>query len=249
MKSGLYLINVTFSLLVTLMLYKGLIMNDLKIKSSKLTDEDIIENILNGDINLYEILIRRYNQRLYRIGKGFFKDDNEIEEVMQFSYVKAFEKLSAFKKRSAFPTWLTRIFINEALARKRYKERFVHSPDNDDDNEDLFFEKKEMNTPEKSTVNNELKELLETAIASLPEKYRIIFVMHELENISVHETGEFLNLTESNVKVRLNRARKMLRDNLSRFYSVEDIYSFNLVRCDVVVHNVFKIINPQNSSN
>lgn len=206
------------------------------------TDEaDIIKKVLSGDINLYEILMRRYNQRLYRIGRSFFKDDDEVEDVMQFTYIRAYEKLLSFENRSAFSTWLTRIFINEALARKKYREKFMHDDSEDEANE-LFKENDEMNTPDRYAVNNELKGLIEKAIDSLPEKYRAVFVMHEIENVSVRETSELLTLTESNVKVRLNRARKMLQSYLKNYYNPEEIYSFNLKRCDFIVQNVLTYI-------
>lgn len=214
-------------------------------KPVSLPDDDVIEKILLGDTNLYEVLMRKYNQRLYRIGRSFFRDDDEVEDIMQFAYVRAFEKLSSFEKRSAFSTWLIRIFINEAIARKKYRERFAHESGNEETQGKLIFDKIDMNTPEKLTVNNELKDLLEKAIESLPEKYRLVFVMHELENLSVQETSKCLDLTVSNVKVRLNRARKMLRNYIGSFYRTEEIFSFNLVRCDIIVSKVLGIINSR----
>ncbi len=208
-------------------------------------DISVISRVLGGETDLYEIIMRRYNQRLYRVGRSFFRgDDEEIEDVMQFTYIRAFEKLASFENRAAFSTWLIRIFINEALARKRYNGKFISITDN----ESLFEDtqpgtKYNMQSPYKISDNKELKELLEMAIDQLPEKYKLVFVMYEIENLSVRETGECLNISESNVKVRLNRARKMLRDHLSSFYKSEEIFSFNLLRCDVIVNNVLNAIS------
>lgn len=226
-------------------------MQTLKIKSaSDLSDIELINRVVQGETDLYEIIMRRYNQRLYRIGRGFFRNnDEEIEDIMQFTYIRAYEKLSSFENRAAFSTWLSRIFINEAIARKKFSGRFMSIVDNDNSAEDEFNESSSTGNPYMITANNELKDLLEKSISDLPEKYRVVFVMHEIENMSVHETGKCLNLTESNVKVRLNRARKMLRENLSQFYRQEEIYSFNLVRCSIIVNNVLNYIKAKNKIN
>lgn len=216
-------------------------MNEIKKAESHVTDQEVISRVLKGETFLYEILMRRYNPRLYRIGKGFFRDEDELEDLMQSAYIKAFENLSSFENRSSFPTWLIRIFINEAIARKKYKSKFTENNSDDEDNNELY-DKTDMNTPEKTAVNNELKIILEKAIDALPDKYRVVFIMHELENMTVKEISALLSLTGVNIKVRLNRARKMLRENISQFYNPEEIYSFNLVRCDAIVKKVFSVI-------
>lgn len=230
-------------------------MNNIKIISAisakDLTDTEIICRVIDGETDLFEIIMRRYNQRLYRIGRSFFHgDDDEIEDIMQFTYIRAFEKLSSFENRSAFSTWLTRIFINEALARKRYKGKFISITEEEHISEDILFTgKNTMKSPYTIGDNKELKELLEKAIDELPEKYKLVFVMYEIENLSVRETGECLKITESNVKVRLNRARKMLRDHLSSYYKSDEIFSFNLLRCDIIVNNVLNIIRQKRAIN
>ncbi|HZW38790.1 MAG TPA: RNA polymerase sigma factor [Ignavibacteriaceae bacterium] len=213
-----------------------------------LKDEAIIKEVLSGNVALYEAIMRRFNQRLYRIGRGFFKnDDAEIEDIMQFTYVKAYEKLSSFQFRASFATWLTRIFINEALQRLNFRKRFDNSFFDKEDEDDSIITHThikmiEMNTPYTKTINNELKELLEAALNKLPEKYRTVFIMREVERMSIQETSQSLKLSETNVKVRLNRAKKMLREELSSYYHADEIFNFNLVRCDVIVKNVFDII-------
>lgn len=212
--------------------------------TSKAEDELIIERVLSGEKNLYELLMRKYNQRLYRISRTYLTDEEDIQDSMQEAYIKAYEQLPKFEKRSQFSTWLIRILINEALARIKRRSRYIYPMNNSTDyfdNNPEYFENKERG-PENNTVNNELKKILEKAVDNLPEKYRTVFVMREIEGMSVSETGSCLGLSESNVKVRLNRAKETLRKNLSSYYKSEEIFSFKLHKCDRIVNNVLSRI-------
>jgi RNA polymerase sigma-70 factor (ECF subfamily) len=197
-----------------------------------LPDEEIVARILNGEKQLYESLIRKYNQRLYRIGRSIVNDDDEVEDIMQTAYLNAYVNLAGFKNNSSFSTWLTKILINESLLYKKRKVKL----------EKILVEKQEIQhhteTPLAGLMNTELKILLEKSIARLPEKYRLVFVMREVEEMSTNETMETLNLSESNVKVRLNRAKEMLRDSLSSQYRYSGVYDFHLTRCDRVTNHV-----------
>ena len=205
-------------------------------------DNEIIARILTGERDLYSVLIKRYNQRLYRVTMSIINDDAEAEEAMQVAYIKAFENLEKFEQRSAFSTWLTRILINECLLRT--KKRNLSFTMNDDmiEHEINQHSTNRVQTPLGSILNSELKTILEKAICQLPDKYRTVFVMRELEDMSVAETRECLNLTEVNVKVRLNRAKAMLRNSLATLYKEEDLLSFHLSRCDRVTDHVMKKI-------
>jgi len=201
-----------------------------------LTDEEIVNRIVNGEINLYETLIRKYNQRLYRIGRSIINDDQEVEDIMQTTYLNAYLKLSSFKNKSTFGTWLTKILINESLLHKKRKVKL----------DNILIEKQRADyhtdTPLNNLMNSELKTILEKSISVLPEKYRLVFVLREIEEISTNETMEMLNLSESNVKVRLTRAKEMLRDSLSNHYKSSGIYDFHLTRCDRITHHVMEQI-------
>lgn len=200
---------------------------------NKLNDPELVARILVGEKKLYEIIIRRYNQRLYRIGMSVLNNDADTEDAMQMSYIKAYEHLSQFKQKSSFSTWLIRIMINECLLLKNKRERF------DEDGIEKYLQiKSSMKTPANIFMNKELNGILENAIANLPQKYRIVFILREVEELSVKETAEALELEESNVKVRLNRAKNMLREDLNS-YIKENVYSFHLSRCDAIVKNVF----------
>jgi RNA polymerase sigma-70 factor (ECF subfamily) len=200
---------------------------DLRI--NPVSDEEIIARTLAGEKNLFEQLIRKYNQRLYRIGMSVLEHEADAEDAMQAAYIKAYEHLPDFQHRAAFGTWLMRIMLNQCYEQKR-RRREIHTnfePDN------LVT----MSTAENELANKELSNALHQAVARLPEKYRLVFVLRELEELSVRETSQALDIEESNVKVRLNRAKVMLRENLNS-YLRDHVYSFHLTRCDRIVHHV-----------
>lgn len=202
------------------------------------SDEEVVERILKGEKHLFESLMRKYNLRLYRMGMVIVNDDQEVEDVMQTAYINAYLHLADFQWKSSFGTWLTRIFINESLLHaKRRKKKSPTAID--------AIEIAHQDTPLNGLMNTELKTILEKSIADLPEKYRLVFVMREIEEISTSETMEILKLSESNVKVRLNRAKEMLRSDLGRHYKSSQIYDFHLSRCDRVVNFVMnQIMHP-----
>jgi len=204
--------------------------------SEILNDEEIIARILHGEKDLYSMIVRRYNQRLYRVGMSIINDDTEVEDAMQVAYINAYENLGKFAFRSSFPTWLTRILINECLLRLRKRKKSISM--NDENMENVVRQDNEPRTPVTATINSELRSILNDAIRRLPEKYRSVFVMREIENMNIAETKECLDLSEVNVKVRLNRAKVMLRDILSAQYSKDDILHFHLSRCDRMVEKV-----------
>src|SRR5580700_10713839 len=189
---------------------------------------DLIGRILGGEPRLYEYFIRKYNQRLFRTGMSILNDDTEVEDAMQAFYIKAYEHLAAFKNRSSFGTWITRIMINECLLHKKNKKRLQAISENQ------YANISHMKTPMHTLINKELGAVLENAIALLPEKYRMVFVLREVEDLSVRETAEVLALEESNIKVRLNRAKTMLKENLTG-YMKENLYAFHFTRCDRIV--------------
>jgi RNA polymerase sigma factor (sigma-70 family) len=201
-------------------------------QTTTLSDNEIIARVLGGEKRLYEVIMRRYNQRLYRICMSIVGDSTEAEEIMQISYISAYEHLRDFGFKSAFGTWLTRITINESLQFVRRRNR--HTTTEIADAHDIPTTE----SPLQSMMNTELRNVLESALAELPEKYRLVFMMREVEEMSIDETKECLNLTESNVKIRLSRAKEMLRQSLSQKYKTEELYGFHLTRCDRVVEYV-----------
>jgi RNA polymerase sigma-70 factor (ECF subfamily) len=161
---------------------------------------------------------------------------------MQRAYINAYEHLQSFEGRSRFATWLTRIVINEAMGKARQKSRStVLEPRIDEDGEGpwtLQLASPVQDNPAERLMNEELRSVLERTIDALPDKYRSVFVMREVEGMSIAETGESLGISPANVKVRLNRAKEMLRQRIGTEYRDAGVYHFDLVRCDRVVAGV-----------
>jgi RNA polymerase sigma-70 factor (ECF subfamily) len=205
-------------------------------------DDELITKILQGEKNLYAIIVRRYNQRLYKVGISILNDETEIEDAMQVAYINAYEHLGKFAFKASFSTWLTRILINECLLRLKKRGNTITMNDDNMENELPYRQTGETQTPATKVLNSELKTILDDAIRKLPEIYRTVFVMREIENMNVAETQECLSISEVNVKVRLNRAKAMLRDLLSNYYRKEDILHFHLSRCERMVDKVMSQI-------
>jgi RNA polymerase sigma-70 factor, ECF subfamily len=208
-----------------------------------LTDEQVVERVLGGDTASFEIVMRRYNQRLYRVARSILRDDHEAEDVMQDAYVRAYEHLRQFQGRAKFSTWLIRIAVHEALARVRRRQRFVEpSPDLNEDPMNQI--PASIPNPEQAASTGELGRLLEQAIDALPAPYRSVFMLRDVEELSTEEAAGCLEITEENVKTRLHRARAMLRRELySRAGSRSSAaFPFMADRCDRVVRRVFERI-------
>ncbi|MBL8995247.1 MAG: RNA polymerase sigma factor [Spirochaetia bacterium] len=203
-----------------------------------LTDEACVARILTGEKALYELLMRRHNARLFRIGRSILKDADEAEDLMQETYRKAYEKLRHFEGRSAFSSWLIRILINEGISRWRKKQVLIPTDLQENESRPSAFLHSGEKSPEDEMAGREIKRHIEAAVDALPEKYRVVYAMRELEGMSVAETAAGLELSSSNVKVRLLRAKAMLREQLREFYGDLEIYPFHLMRCDRVVESV-----------
>ena len=207
------------------------------------SDEEIVERVLAGETGAFEVIMRRYNQRLYRVAMGILRNDTEAEDVMQDAYVRAFEHLSQFAGRAKFSTWLTRIAVHEALARARRGRRM-------DALEDIAGPSGEWNMtshlpdPEKVATEAETDRLLEDAVLSLPDSYREVLTLRDIEEMSTAEAAEALQISEENVKIRLHRARRELRNTLFRRMgpAAKRAFAFPATRCDRVVNAVFQRI-------
>ncbi len=214
-------------------------------------DDEVVARVLRGEKNAYELIMRKYNQRLFRIARSYLKREDEIEDVLQEAYIRAYEALPRFERRSRFSTWLIRIVINEALARLKQRRRFVamspHPADAPAGSPEPAVPTSTLETPVGELMNAELKQILEQAVDRLPEKYRSVFVMREIEGMSTWETSEALDITETNVKVRLSRAKGILRESISGFYRDAEVFQFNLVRCDRIVRTVMREIGALDS--
>ncbi|MEZ4925457.1 MAG: RNA polymerase sigma factor [Saprospiraceae bacterium] len=215
-----------------------------KLKPVRLSDEEVVTRVLTGEKELYEILLKRYNQTLYRAIRSYLPDC-EVEDIMQEAYIKAYEKLGQFQGGSSFSTWLVRIGINEALQflRRKKKFRVINLFGNNEGSTQIFnmpdFNK--MN-PEKKLINQEGKLLYEKAISQLPEKYRIVYVLREIEGLKNPEIAICLDITESNVKVRLHRAKILIKEVLFKISSNANVFEFGNSRCGRMVERVMRKI-------
>lgn len=202
-----------------------------------LSDEEIVHRVLAGETALFEVIMRRYNQRLYRAARAITRNDSQAEEIMQSAYVRAYEHLDQFAGRASFGAWLTRITVNEALARVRDAHRFSET-EGEGDPMDRFASPSR--DPEQTAANNELSRLLESLIEALPDGNRSVFVLREVEGMSTSEAAAALDISEESVRVRLFRARATLRDALASIATREQrgLFAFHAIRCDRVVRNV-----------
>lgn len=209
------------------------------------SDNEIVKRILNGEKELYEILVRRNNQKLFRVLRGYLKNEMDVKDAMQETYLKAFEKLSQFNHKSEFSTWLIRIGINEALARKNaFKKVFKlidHSVSVSSQKSFDADQIQELN-PERKMIQKEAVALLEKAVDQLKPKYRAPFIMQETEGMSVKEISQCLDLTESNVKVRVHRARTMIKEHLFDLSIEQNILEFGFSKCDETTETVMEVI-------
>ena len=205
------------------------------------SDEQVVSRVLGGDTALYELLIRRHNQRLYRVARAILRDDAEAEDVMQDAYVRAYQHLADFEGRAKFSTWLTRIAVHEALARSRRHSRF-RPLDNSEESPGGVMRSSTGRNPEEAAYDRELGDVLEQAILQSPEDHRLVFMLRDVEGMSTDETAECLNISSENVKVRLHRARAGLRKDLYARAGATTVQSFQFhaTRCDQVVRNVFR---------
>ena len=206
-----------------------------------LSDEEVVRRVLDGETALFELIMRRYNQRLYRVARAILRDDSEAEDVMQDAYVRAYGHLSQFAGRSQFATWLTRIAIHEALARVQRRKKTDQLGANkwNDGEGEMNIAATALN-PEEQLSASELGRALESAILSIPEQYRLVLMMRDVEQLSTSETATALDLSEENVKARLHRARAMVRKNLFAQVGSEAPRAFGFMgeRCDRVVARV-----------
>lgn len=201
------------------------------------TDLQIIQKILKGETLLYEILIRRTNPVLYKTGRAYNYGHEDTQDLMQEAFIDAYAHLTKFEGRSSFRTWIVKIMLNKCYKKQQklaFKKEIVSEIW---EKSEPLFSNRDSDT-NRTVMNRELNFVIEQAVQKLPWKYRMVFSLREMNGLSVSETSETLEISESNVKVRLNRAKAFLRKEVEKSYNPEDIFEFNLVYCDVIVDKV-----------
>ncbi len=218
--------------------------NKLKPNNTLVSDEQLIIQTQAGEKNAFEQIMRRYNQRLFRIARSILKDDTEALDIVQETYVKAYFQLDQYRGPTKFGSWLSRIATNEALGRLRSSKYITY--DFDDPEYEFDMESCEPE-PLNYLANQQLRELLENAIDQLPLHYRSVYVLRAIQKLSTSETAITLDISEDTVKKRFSRARKNLQKIFeSHLQSAElSVFEFAGERCDLIVKNVLEKLHKK----
>jgi RNA polymerase sigma-70 factor (ECF subfamily) len=208
-----------------------------------LSDEQVVARVLDGDVAVFELLMRRHNQRLFRVARAVLRNDAEAEDVVQETYLRAYAHLAQFEGRSSVATWLSRIAFHESLRRRRQRRRSRVAADVDVNAAAI--------TDMESHVDDELvradvRKTLGESIDALPDALRAVVMLRLVEGLSTRETADSLHISEANVKVSLHRAKRMLSDSILHRAGPDfrHAFTFGEKRCDRIVAAVFARITP-----
>jgi RNA polymerase sigma-70 factor (ECF subfamily) len=220
----------------------GVAVSDPAILDAALPDAAVVERVLTGDSALFELIMRRYNRLLFRLARGILRDDDEARDVVQSAYVRAYYHLEQFRGPNGFKAWLARIAVNEALARVRRTPSL-----SDVEQHVLTLPDVAELGPESAASGRDLLRILQTAIDRLPEEFRQVFMLRGVEQLSIAETAEVLDIKQATVKTRFHRARRMLQEMLHRKLDdvVHDTFPLGGQRCDAIVGGVLARIRRQ----
>ncbi len=218
----------------------------------KMSEHELIGYARAGHQDAFRTIMQRCNQRLFRIARGVVRDDVEAEDVLQEAYTRAFEHLEGFREESSLFTWLTSVTLNEARGRLR-KRRLTVSVDAIEAAQNSGAEIIMLNSaaatesPESSAARSQMRLLIEQALDGLPEPFRIVFIMREMEELSVEETAANLNLPAATVKTRLHRARRLLRQGLNERFdaAVSEAFPFLGTLCQRLTSRVLARLAPK----
>jgi RNA polymerase sigma-70 factor, ECF subfamily len=186
-----------------------------------MSDDEIVTCLQHGEGGAFNVVIQRHNQRLFRVTRAVLGDDAEAEDVVQEAYVKAFSRIEGFRRQASLTTWLTRIALNEALDRRRRRRATTALDELETANGTqggsvvLPHPALLSNDPERDAARSEIRRLVEAAVDRLPDDFRIVFVMREVEEMSIEETAKHLSIPQATVKTRLHRARRLVRAELA----------------------------------
>jgi len=216
------------------------------VPASHISDKDIVTRIKQGDVDAYGSIMRRYNQRIYRIARSFVTDDAAAMNIVQEAHIKAYTKIDSFRGTTSFFAWLASITRNEALMYLRKNKREVSMEEDNIDfiqqSNDEFLNNDKL--PDALIENKQLKSLINKNIDKLPENFRTVFVLRAVEQLSVKETAEILDIKEETVKTHFFRAKRLLRDQIQSYLNNVgmNVYEFGGDHCDIIVHKVMRQI-------
>jgi len=210
-------------------------------------DAGLLSEVQCGDTRAFAVLMRRYNRRLYRTARAILKDDAAAEDALQEAYLAAYRHAGEFRGDAQIATWLTRIVVNQALQalRKTRRQQVVvlfEDPPDERSTDDAPADSLSPGTPEKTMLRAEMRRLIERKIDDLPEGYRTVFMLREVEDMTVDETAAALGIPSATVRSRLFRAKARLREALAQEFDVatQDVFGFDGERCDRIVRAVLE---------
>jgi len=203
-------------------------------------EEELVKRICNGETDLFEVIVRKYNPILYRTGRSYGFNHEDVEDLMQDSFIAAYRSLAKFERRAAFKTWLVRIMLNECYHKRNKLSKQKVIPMDKETSVDQLAQPPA--ATENLVLNRELNRLIAAAMMEVPLNWRMVFSLREISGLSTAETAAALEISEANVKVRLGRAKQQLRKSIEKLYSPEEIFEFHLSYCDKMVDRVMQTI-------
>ena len=225
-----------------------------------LDDIELVARVARNDHAAFEVLMRRHNGRLFRVAHAILKDAAEAEDALQEAYLDAYRHSGEFRGAAQVVTWLTRIVINQSLMRLRrrrrdrvvvpFGERWTTEPGLEPEQAETPVADDTLESPPDAVLRGEIRRLLERRIDDLPVAFRTVFVMRDVEDLSVQETAECLAIPAATVRTRLFRARALLREALARDLdaATSDVFGFAGERCDRIVAGVLARVPPSPSA-
>ena len=204
-------------------------------------DEALLAEVLSGSLESFEGIMRHHNQRLYRLARSIVTDDAEAMDVVQEAFITAYRRLADLKEPAALGTWLARITRNAALMRLRGNRRYQFMEESDLDNVlEMSVTAPRQLLPEREAANMQLKSLLEECIDELPDVFRAVFMLRAVEQCSVDDTAEILEIPQATVKTRFHRARRLMQQRILDYAEAAGIGVHEMAgpRCDAIVRNV-----------
>ena len=218
----------------------------------ELDDASLAARVQAGDPAAFELLMRRHNRRLYRLARSMLRNAADAEDALQDAYLAAYQNMSAFRGEASLATWLSRVVVNQCLARLRRQARRDNivpmvAMGGLDEQEAITMPADDKDSPDRALIRAELRAVLERKLDELPETFRTVFVLRSVEELSVEETARTLDLPEATVRSRHFRARSMLRESLAMDIDIaeRDVFSFDGERCDRIVANVLRRLDRQ----
>jgi RNA polymerase sigma factor (sigma-70 family) len=227
--------------------------DDRALRASPTGDEPtLVRRVAEGDRAAFEILMRRYNRRLYRLARAALRDSTEAEDALQDAYICAFRSMAQFRHDASLSTWLSRLVLNECMGRLRRSARRqkvipMLRPGSDVDAGERVAD--EADPPERLVARTQMRALLEDKVDALPETFRLVFVLRSVEELSVEECAQALGIPEATVRTRMFRARSLLRESLARDVDLaeRDLFDFGGAHCDGIIAGVIARLERKDS--